>query len=435
MHTYRRLIALAFSQRGLLLALISLFLTSVCVGQDTRSRRQRRARRNATIVKVILPAPRTSSSLSLEELLASQGPLQMPASTPLDVGEIGQLAWAAQGVHVEQRRVNGGNDPSAGMQLLFVTAEGIFRYAPRDHSLEQLTPVDFRAPLVLASQGRPGQSVGCGVLITRSTALRGARQNNRAKRLLNMRVGQLGQVIKLQAAALGLVTLDAADFDSHGFRLKARLPKEMEPLHVLLVGYRSDQAAGERVPSSEIILTGADETVTITTRGKAVLLIASSGFRDEELFDTGRVLNAAGIDTVVAAARVGVARGMLGGVVQATVAFSKLDVEAYDAIVLIGGSGAGELARNDRVASIVKDALSKEKIVAAIDVATGILARVDAVKGIRVTGYPSEQKRLTEAGAIYTGLSVESDGAIVTASGPAASLRFGQAIADAVLSR
>lgn len=433
MHTYRRLIALAFSQRGLLLALISLFLTSVCVGQDTRSRRQRRSRRNANIVKVILPAPRTSSSLSLEELLASQGPLQMPASTPLDVGEIGQLAWAAQGVHVELQRVNGGNDPSVGMQLLFVTAEGIFRYAPRDHSLEQLTPVDFRDPLVLASQGRPGQSVGCGILITRSTAIRGARENNRAKRLLNMRVGQLGQIIKLQAAALGLVTLDVADFDSHGFRIKARLPKETEPLHVLLVGYRPDQAAGERVPSSEILLTSADETVTM--RGKAVLLIASSGFRDEELFDTGRVLNAAGIDTVVAAARVGVARGMLGGWVQATVAFSKLDVEAYDAIVLIGGSGVGELSRNDRVASIVKDALSKEKIVAAIDVATGILARVDAVRGVRVTGYPSEQKRLTEAGAIYTGLSVESDGAIVTARGPAASLRFGQAVADAVLSR
>ena len=126
---------------------------------------------------------------------------------------------------------------------------------------------------------------------------------------------------------------------------------------------------------------------------------------------------------------------MLGGWVQATVAFSKLDVEAYDAIVLIGGTGVGELSRNDRVASIVKDALSKEKIVAAIDVATGILARVDAVRGVRVTGYPSEQKRLTEAGAIYTGLTVESDGAIVTARGPAASLRFGQAVADAVLSR
>ena len=433
MHTYQRLIASLISRRGLLIALVSLFVTSLCVGQNAVPRKQRRSRRNANTVKVILPAPRTSSSLSLEELLASQGPLQMPASTPLDVGEIGQLAWAAQGVHVEQQRVNGGNDPTAGMQLLFVTAEGIFRYAPRDHSLEQLTPVDFRAPLVLASQGRQGQSVGCGILITRSTAMRGARENNRAKRLLNMRVGQLGQVIKLQAAALGLVTLDAADFDAHGFRLKARLPREMEPLHVLLVGYRSDQAAGERVPSSEIILTGADETVTI--RGKAVLLIASSGFRDEELFDTGRVLNAAGIDTVVAAARVGVVQGMLGGVVQATVAFSKLDVEAYDAIVLIGGSGAGELARNDRVASIVKDALSKEKIVAAIDVATGILARVGAVNGIRVTGYPSEQKRLTEAGAIYTGRSVESDGAIVTASGPVASLRFGQAVADAVLSR
>ncbi|MCH8194386.1 MAG: DJ-1/PfpI family protein, partial [Planctomycetes bacterium] len=365
MRTYPRLIGSSHSLTGLLLASVSLFLISVCVGQDARPRTQRRARRNANIVKVILPAPRTSSSLSLEELLASQGPLQMPASTPLDVGEIGQLAWAAQGVHVEQRRVNGGNDPSAGMQLLFVTAEGIFRYAPRDHSLEQLTPVDFRAPLVLASQGRPGQSVGCGILITRSTMIRATRENNRAKRLLNLRVGQMAQVVRLQAAALGLVTLDVADFDSHGFRLTARLPREMDPLHVLLVGYRSDQAAGEHVPSSEILLTGEDETVT--TRGKAALLIASSGFRDEELFDTGRVLNAAGIDTAVAAARVGVALGMLGGVVQVTVAFSKLDVAAYDAIVLIGGSGAGELARNDRVASIVKDALRQGKIVAAID--------------------------------------------------------------------
>lgn len=435
MRTYPRLISSSHSHTFLLLAMVLLFLTSVCVGQGTRQRTQRRTRRNTNIVKVILPAPRTSSSLSLEEVLASQGPLQMPASTPLDVGEIGQLAWAAQGVHVERQRVNGGNDPTAGMQLLFVTAEGIFRYLPRDHSLEQQTNVDLRLPLVLASQGRQGQSVGCGILITRSKNIRATRENNRAKRLLNLRVGKMAQVVRLQAAALDLVTLDVADFDSHGFRVGARLPREMDPLHVLLVGYRSNQAAVERVPSSEILLASEDETATVTVRGKAVLLIASSGFRDEELFDTGRALNAAGIDTAVAAVRVGVARGMLGGVVEATVAFSKLDVEAYDAIVLIGGSGAGELARNERVASIVKDALSKKKIVAAIDVATGILARVDAVKGVRVTGYPSEQKRLTEAGAIYTGLSVETDGSIVTASGPAASLRFGQAIADAVLSR
>lgn len=433
MRTYPRLIGSSHSHTFLLLAMVLLFLTSVCVGQGTRQRAQRRTRRNTNIVKVILPAPRTSSSLSLEEVLASQGPLQMPASTPLDVGEIGQLAWAAQGVHVERQRVNGGNDPTAGMQLLFVTVEGIFRYLPRDHSLEQQTNVDLRVPLVLAAQGRPGQSVGCGVLITRSTNIRATRENNRAKRLLNLRVGQMAQVVRLQAAALDLVTLDVADFDSRGFRLTARLPKEMDPLHVLLVGYRSDQTAVERVPSSEILLASEDETATV--RGKAVLLIASSGFRDEELFDTGRVLNAAGIDTAVAAVRVGVARGMLGGVVEATVAFSKLDVEAYDAIVLIGGSGAGELARNERVASIVKDALSKGKIVAAIDVATGILARVDAVKGVRVTGYISEQERLTEAGAIYTGRTVESDGAIVTASGPAASLRFGQAVVDAILSR
>jgi len=57
------------------------------------------------------------------------------------------------------------------------------------------------------------------------------------------------------------------------------------PCIVLLAEYRSDQAAGERVPSSEIILTSADETMT--TRGKAVLLIASSGFRDECLEQTG----------------------------------------------------------------------------------------------------------------------------------------------------
>jgi protease I len=77
----------------------------------------------------------------------------------------------------------------------------------------------------------------------------------------------------------------------------------------------------------------------------------------------------------------------------------------------------------------------KGKVLAAIGVAPTILANANVLAGVRATSYLSEQNVLVQAGAIYTGLPVERDRLIITATGPAAALQFGRAIVDALAGR
>ena len=74
-------------------------------------------------------------------------------------------------------------------------------------------------------------------------------------------------------------------------------------------------------------------------------------------------------------------------------------------------------------------------LIAAISVANTILANAGVLTGIRATSFLSERGRLIQAGAVYTGIPVEQDRLIITATGPVASIQFGRAIADALTGR
>lgn len=181
---------------------------------------------------------------------------------------------------------------------------------------------------------------------------------------------------------------------------------------------------------------GTTTAQTIAGAKTAVLIAASRDFRDEELFETKRVLDAAGIQTVIASTRTGAIRGMLGNVAEATIPINQLRVDDYDAVIFIGGSGAAvEYFNNPAAINIAREVVVKRKILAAICVAPTILANAGVLNGVRATGFLSERDKLVRAGAIYTGVPVERDGLIITGSGPLAAVPFGQAIADALVRR
>ena len=164
-------------------------------------------------------------------------------------------------------------------------------------------------------------------------------------------------------------------------------------------------------------------------------IVGRENFRDEELFETRRVLAAAGVQTFVASTKMGAVRGMLGGVAEATILVNELKVDDYDAVIFIGGAGALEYFENRAAWNIARDAAQKRKIIGAICIAPAILANAGILKGVRVTGFPTERDRLINAGAFYTGVPVERDGFIITGDGPLASVMFGRAIAEALAGR
>jgi protease I len=168
-----------------------------------------------------------------------------------------------------------------------------------------------------------------------------------------------------------------------------------------------------------------------------VLIISRENFRDEELFETKRVLEAAGVRTAIASAKIGVVRGQLGGMAEARILLNQLRVDDYDAIVFVGGLGASEYFQNPNALRIARDAAAKGKVVAAISIAPTILANAGVLRGVRATSFLSERPVLERAGATYTGVPVESakGGQIITAVGPMAASQFGRAIADALAKR
>ena len=110
--------------------------------------------------------------------------------------------------------------------------------------------------------------------------------------------------------------------------------------------------------------------------------------------------------------------------------------ERWDAVILPGGlPGATNLQEDAQVLALVQEQNQSGRTVAAICAAPIALASAGVLTGIRATAYLTEQDRLRQAGAFYTGLPVERERLIITATGPTASIQFGRAIADALTIR
>ena len=390
--------------------------TVLCMGQ-------RRSR--VTRGKIIqLTEPRLTGSVSFEEALARRRSVRQFVSQPLSSSQISQLAWAGQGITEPQRGLR--TAPSAGalypIELYFATPEGVSVYQPQGHSLQQILDQDVRG--VLAATSTQGSVAGCDIIVAGSVRKLTTQFRRDARKYMLLEAGHVAQNIQLQAVCLGLGSVTVGGFDISGVRKICRLPRELEPIYIICVGYPLAQATTETGQGQES--TGAK---------RAVLIVASENFRDEELFETKRALDATAVQTTIASTRTGFIRSMLGNIAEARILVSQLRVDDYDAIIFIGGPGAAEYFNNPVALNIAREAVSKRKILAAICIAPTVLANAGVLTGVRATGFLSEREKLVQAGAVYTGAPVERDRFIITGSGPTASVQFGRAVADALAGR
>ena len=153
---------------------------------------------------------------------------------------------------------------------------------------------------------------------------------------------------------------------------------------------------------------------------KAVMIIANQNFQDDEFQQPKIVLENNGIKVTVASNSLDEAVGMNGLKATPDILTEDVNVNDYDAVIFVGGSGATVYLDDPVAHKIAQDAVSKNKIVGAICIAPVTLAKAGILKGKRVTTYPVEenQKQLKALGAVYTAQPVEKDGNIITADGP-----------------
>ncbi len=163
-----------------------------------------------------------------------------------------------------------------------------------------------------------------------------------------------------------------------------------------------------------------------------LIIIAPENFRDEEYFQVREELENAGHKVAVASLNDSAVSSVDGREVVTDLLVDEADVADYDALVFSGGTGAKIYFDNEKVLEMCYQTIEQGKILAAICIAPGILARAGVLSGKNATAYESELESLDEASAITSDGHVVVDGQIITADGPQASREFGKKIAEAL---
>jgi protease I len=163
---------------------------------------------------------------------------------------------------------------------------------------------------------------------------------------------------------------------------------------------------------------------------KILMVVAPKNYRDEEFDQPKRIFEQNEYEVTVASKDTEQAEGVQGGRVDVDLDITDVDLKNYDAIVFIGGPGAGAYFDNEIALTLAREAFSEEKVVAAICIAPSILANAGILKGKKSTVSSSEVDNIEEKGASYTSEPVTRDGRIITANGPQASVDFAKKIVE-----
>jgi protease I len=169
--------------------------------------------------------------------------------------------------------------------------------------------------------------------------------------------------------------------------------------------------------------------VEVNDMAKVLFVIAHDGFRDEECFDTKEVLKDQ--EVIIASTEISPATGSLGGQITPDITIDDAlnRIDEFDAVVFVGGPGANVYFDNPTAHKIAQSA---KNVLAAICIAPVTLAKAGVLKGKRATvwddGQGTQAKILKENGATYVAEDVVVDDNLITANGPKAATKFGEAI-------
>lgn len=169
-----------------------------------------------------------------------------------------------------------------------------------------------------------------------------------------------------------------------------------------------------------------------------VLIMATDGFEQSELFEPRQALLDAGAQVTLASIKTDPIQGMKhdsepADQITPDLTLDDVDTEDYDALVLPGGAlNPDKMRTEERAVEIVEEFMDDDKIVAAICHAPWMLVEADVVDGRRVTSWPSVRTDLENAGAEVVDEEVVIDGKLITSRKPDDIPAFNKAILEAL---
>ena len=161
----------------------------------------------------------------------------------------------------------------------------------------------------------------------------------------------------------------------------------------------------------------------ISKTPNVLLIIAPENYKEEEFFDTKRLLSKAGVKVTVANSTGKPSVSKNGKMVKVQKSLKDVKVDEYEGIIFVGGSGASTYFNNSIALELVRKFFKAGKIVGAICIAPTILANAGILKGKKATAYITQKDAISSV-CIYTGKEVEQDGNIITCKWPTAVPKF-----------
>lgn len=165
------------------------------------------------------------------------------------------------------------------------------------------------------------------------------------------------------------------------------------------------------------------------------LVIASNGYQPVEYAISKKILEQAGFMVTIVSDKQGTSVASDGSTTHAEIEIDNVNVDHYDAIILIGGPGAMDHLDNSKSYKILKSAYQAKKIVAAICISSRILAKSGVLKGKRATGWDDDEELaevFKENQVIYEHRPVVIDHNLITAIGPSVAHEFAVKIVEAL---
>jgi protease I len=168
-----------------------------------------------------------------------------------------------------------------------------------------------------------------------------------------------------------------------------------------------------------------------------VLIMATDGFEQSELFEPRKALLDAGYDVTLASVALDPIQGMehdeKGDTITPDIVLGDVQPDDYDMLVLPGGVANPDTLRMEKDAiDIIQAFFDRDATVAAICHAPSLLAEADVLDGRKVTSWPSIRTDLRNAGAQVVDQEVVIDGNLITSRNPDDIPAFNKAIVAAV---
>jgi SagB-type dehydrogenase family enzyme len=197
-----------------------------------------------TETRIQLPAPRLEGGASIEEVLQQRRSIRTFTHQALDLDEISQLLWAAQGItHPEGLRTA----PSAGalypLEIYLVAGkvrgldEGVYHYRADEHALDKTLEGDKRKGLARAALGQSWIRDAPAVLVFTAIFPRTTKKyGQRGKRYVHIEVGHAGQNVFLQAVSMGLGSVVVGAFNDQDVSQVLQFDHTEQPLSLMPVG-------------------------------------------------------------------------------------------------------------------------------------------------------------------------------------------------------